>query len=279
MDQNLRRAYLIELLGTFAVVYFSAGVVCVNYMTTPSGQEPGTAPLIGQQPGLVGIALAQGLIFAAALAVTVPLSGGFLNPAVSLMLWVFNRLDNARASWLIGAQVVGAALAGACLRFTFSDTVLHGARVGTPHLNPLVYPDITVAALVAGTGVELVLTFFLVFAIFGTVHDGTRPQQAALTAGLTLTAGTLFAFALTGAAANPARWFGTAFWEFLLPQRTASPFADVFVYMAGPVVGALLAGLVYFKLILPAEAAGKPDAQPRTAEPTRTAITPGRSRK
>src|SRR5262249_59797554 len=80
MDNNLRRAYLIELIGTFAVVYISAGVVCVNHLTTPSGQESGTSSLAGHQPGLVGIALAHGLILAAALAVTVPLSGGYLNP-------------------------------------------------------------------------------------------------------------------------------------------------------------------------------------------------------
>src|SRR5207253_1137174 len=129
MDKNLRRAYLIELLGTFALVYFGAGVVCVNYLTTPSEQQPATSALMSQQPGLVGIALAQGLILAVALAVTVPLAGGFLNPAVTLMLWVFNRLDHVRTSWLIGAQVVGATLAGACLRFTFAEDVLRGAHM------------------------------------------------------------------------------------------------------------------------------------------------------
>src|SRR5438067_4035541 len=178
MDSNLRRAYLIELIGTFALVYISAGVVCVNQMTTPSGQEPGTASLTGHQPGLVGIALAQGLILAAALAVTVPLSGGYLNPAITLMLWVFNRLDHRRTAWFVGAQAVGAALAGFCLRQTFDGLVLLEARVGTPHLNRLPYPDLDFGALIAGTGVELVLTFFLVFAIFGTTQDGSRPDRA-----------------------------------------------------------------------------------------------------
>jgi glycerol uptake facilitator protein len=279
MDSNLRRAYLIELIGTFALVYISAGVVCVNYMTTLSGQQPGTASLLGHQPGLVGIALAQGLILAAALAVTVPLSGGYLNPAITLMLWVFNRLDHRRTAWFVGAQAVGAALAGFCLRQTFTASVLGEARVGTPHLNPLVYPDLTFAALAAGTGVELVLTFFLVFAIFGTTQDGSRPDRTGLMAGLTLTACVLFGYALTGAATNPARWFGPALSELLLPGRTQSPFADVFVYLAGPVLGALLAGLVYFKLLLPARitAAAPAETPARPAETSRPA--PARARK
>jgi glycerol uptake facilitator protein len=291
MDSNLRRAYLIELIGTFALVYISAGVVCVNHMTTPSGQQPGTASLAGHQPGLVGIALAQGLILAAALAVTVPLSGGYLNPAITLMLWVFNRLDHRRTAWFVGAQAVGAALAAFCLRHTFDEDILLGARVGTPHLNLVVYRDLSFAALAAGTGVELVLTFFLVFAIFGTTQDGSRPDRTGLMAGLTLTACVLFGFALTGAATNPARWFGPALselllpgrlgraCELLLPGRTQSPFADVFVYLAGPVLGALLAGLVYFKLLLPARtAAAAPAETPaRPAETPRPA--PARARK
>ena len=118
MDRNLLRAYLVELLGAFALVYFGAGVVCVDYLTTPAEPERGSvaakapapqtgaAPLLQHQPGLVGIALAQGLILAVVLSVTVPVSGGYLNPAVTLTLWVFNRLDHVRTAWFIGAQLL-----------------------------------------------------------------------------------------------------------------------------------------------------------------------------
>ncbi|MCI0455607.1 MAG: aquaporin [Gemmataceae bacterium] len=296
MDTNLRRAYLIELLGTFGLVYLSAGVVCANFLTTPVNQAYGGAALLSHQPGLLGIALAQGLILAAMLVVTVPLSGGFLNPAVTLMLWVFNRVDSARASWLIGAQVFGAVLAGAALRFTFDQAVLAGARagtghmnspdslftaarMGTPHLNPLTYPELTTGALLAGTGVELVLTFFLVFAIFGTIQGGARPLQAALAGGLTLVACALYGHALTGAALNPARWLGTALWEWMLPERTHNPFADLFVYMAGPIIGALLAGLVYFKLVLPSQEATQPAQSPARSEPAKTIATQVKAKK
>ncbi len=269
-NKTLWRAYLIELVGTFALVYFGAGIVCVNHMTLPTksappiqgtyGDSAGKEPLTlyGHQPGLVGIALAQGFILAALLAVTLPLSGGYLNPAITLMLWVFNRLDNRRTWWFIGAQVLGGVLAGLCLRYTFDVKLLHEVRMGAPHLNPLVYTVGDRGSLIAGTGIELVLTFFLVFAIFGGMAEASRARSAALGAGFTLVACVLFAFPLTGAATNPARWFGPVLWENMLPDRTGpSPWADLFVYLAGPIIGALLAGAFYFKVMLPVL---KPDA-------------------
>ena len=64
----------------------------------------------------------------------------------------------------------------------------------------------------------------------------------------------MLGYRLTGAALNPARWFGTVLWEAAQPHRPATPgaFADMFVYVFGPVVGALLGGLVYFKVLQPA---------------------------
>src|SRR6516165_4168377 len=140
MDRKLFRTYLVELIGTFALVYVAAGMVCVNHMTTPRDADArtGTATLGRDQPGVVGMALAQGLILASMLAATVPISGGYLNPAITIMLWVFNRLDSVKTAWYIGAQFVGAVVAGLCLRYTFLPEVLESSRLGTPHLNPLV---------------------------------------------------------------------------------------------------------------------------------------------
>src|SRR5438045_1336449 len=105
MDPKTTRVYFIELVGTFGLVLFSAGLVCINQTTSPLGQA-GTTPLAGHQPGVVGIALGQGLILAVLLALTAPITGGYLNPAITLMLWVFNRVDTARAAKLIGVQLL-----------------------------------------------------------------------------------------------------------------------------------------------------------------------------
>lgn len=271
---TLGRAYLVELLGTFALVYFGAGIVCVDHMTR---SQTGTAAFLEHQPGLVGIALAQGLILTVILSVSLPLSGGYHNPAITLMLWVFNRLDHQRTLWFIGAQVLGAFLAGLCLRCTFAPAILLSARMGTPHLNTLAFPEISRGTLLTGTGIEFVLTFVLVFAIFGMLRDSSRLHVTAIGAGLALTACVLLGYRLTGAATNPARWLGTVLWEAMLPERspTPSPFADMFVYLAGPVVGALVAGAVYIKVIQPAqevaqpraETHGKTDEAPKAASP------------
>ncbi|MGF1578360.1 MAG: aquaporin [Gemmataceae bacterium] len=308
MKTTLSKAFGVELLAMFVVVYFSAGIVCVNFQTfsvadrvvpaslqkakskaaskdeandpqqkqegkVSSRPAPGTMVLYGNQPGLLGIALAQGLTYAVMLAVTMHLSGGYLNPAITIMLWVYQRLGSRRALVLLGAQFVGAFLAGLCIRASFSEEILTAARYGTPHLNPNAYPEINWASLFGGASIELVLTFFLVFAIFGaflrkadwpeSTEEKPKPESkdellrtvdariAALMAGLALTVCVLLAFPSTGAATNPARWFGTVLFEGPADAAQRGRFSDMFVYLGGPVVGALMAGFVYFWWLTP----------------------------
>lgn len=245
MDKNLRQ-YVAELIGTFALVYLAAGTICSSYLPQPLKLD------------VVGIALAQGFILAVMLTATMQVSGGFLNPAVTLALWVFKRIEGNRAAGLVIAQLIGAVLAGLCVRLTFGADVLGPSRLGTPHLNLPAFgigPDLqlSMGTILTGIGVELILTFILTFAIFGTILDPRSPRLAGLGPGLALAAGTLMAFGITGAAANPARWLGPVVWEMTLPSRTVSPLADHMVYWIGPVAGALLAGVVYSLVILPDE--------------------------
>jgi glycerol uptake facilitator-like aquaporin len=273
MNQPLWRAYVVELLGAFALVFFAAGVVCVDQMTA-GGADPGQAPVQGHQPGLLGIALVHGLIFAVVLAVTGPVSGGMVNPAITVALGVFRRLPWPRVFWLIGAQMVGGVLAGFCLRFTFAEEILDKAHNGAPRINTLAYPGtITWNTLWSGVLVELVLSFIVVLAILGTLvnraerekkpdaddTDAAKPfspaalQTAAILAGLALTACTLLGYSLTGAAVNPARWFGPALWDWASPGATdvhISFAAQLFVYGVGPLAGAVLAADVAFLLLL-----------------------------
>src|ERR1035438_6286619 len=135
MDTKLPRIFLIELVGAFGLVLFSAGLTCINQVTQPAG----TTALTGHQPGIVGVALGQGLILAALLALTAPVTGGYLNPAITLMLWVFNRIETPRALLLIAAQFVGGVLGAVCLYFLFDGALLREAHFGAPHINPLTY--------------------------------------------------------------------------------------------------------------------------------------------
>src|SRR5450631_3771025 len=131
MDKKLLRLLVIEMIGTFGLVLFSSGLVCINQMASP---------LPSHQPGLVGIALGQGLIFAALVALTAPITGGYLNPAITLMLWVFNRLETPRAAWLMLAQFIGSILAAGCLSLIFVPELVQNAEFGAPHVNKQAYP-------------------------------------------------------------------------------------------------------------------------------------------
>jgi aquaporin TIP len=261
MEKNTMRIYLIELVGTFGLVWFSAGLVCINQTTTPLSQTA-TAPLTLHQPGVFGVALGQGLILAALLALTAPVTGGYLNPAIALMLWVFNRIETPRAAKLIGTQLLGSALAALSLRYTFQIELLRQARFGAPHLNSLAMGEAFQSTNITGVGIELVLTFFLVFAIFGMAgHDSLK---LGMITGMIMTVSALFALPLTGAALNPARWLGPALLEVMASSVPASPWRDSLVYLAGPIVGALLGGLFVFSIYRPDE------SQSKTGQPTAT---------
>jgi glycerol uptake facilitator-like aquaporin len=249
------RAYIAEFAGTFAWVFLSAAAVLAAAV----------APLVdGPRICPVGVALVVGFSYAGLLAATVPLSGGFLNPAVTLALWVFHRLDTGRAIALAAVQFAGAAVGGLAVRglLNIRQDAVVAARMGTPHLNldALGATRIGPAVLIQGMGIEAVLTFALAFTILAVYFDprtnqllgGFARRWANVAVGLLLTAEVIVAGQLTGAATNPARWLGTVVWELTVPELEARrPLADHAVYWVGPTIGALLAGILYHYLILP----------------------------
>jgi len=245
MPKNLR-PFLAELIGTFAFVLISAGAVCTSQLAYGSGLP---------QAHLLTIALATGLMLMVWLPVTLEAAGGFLNPAVTLTLWVFKRLEGGRACWLIAAQLLGAFVAGLCLRWMFADGVLTEAHFGTPHLNMPAFGgtatgEPTVPILLSGIGIEFVLTFLIALVIYAAILDPRAPQLGVFAPGITLIALTLMAYPLTGVAVNPARWLGPALWELTINRQA---FRDHAVYWIGPIFGALAAGAVYEYLFWPAD--------------------------
>lgn len=256
MDNNLR-PYIAELIGTFILVFFGAAAVCADQLALQTGKP---------QLGLVGIALAYGLGQAVGMALVTPHQTGYLNPAIALMLWVYKRIEGRPASLFIAAQVVGAALAGLAVRLAFAgnDLVLGAARLGTPHINLANWnlERMTVAALPGGLAIEILLTFILTLVVFGTLIDPRAPKLlgaigrwlSPLWVGLCGVALTLCGYAMTGAAANPARWLGTVIWEQTVDVlKNQQVFSDNMVYWVGPIVGALAAGGLYLNVMRGAE--------------------------
>jgi aquaporin Z len=238
---NKYRTYLAELLGTFIVVFVGAGTVCASALTNP--------PLSVTVP-----ALAEGFALAVALTVTFQVSTGCLNPALTIMLWVFKRLETAQAAWLILMQLLGATLAGLVVRLMFASSVFVQMHGGTPRLAAFnaTNESLKLPQMISGTAFELFLTCLVALAAFATLFDRRAPRLGGLMVGLAQSAAVLFGSRFTGGSANPARWLGPALWGATTPGATPPNWlGEIVIYTGGPILGALLAAVVYVNLILP----------------------------
>jgi aquaporin Z len=91
-------------------------------------------------------------------------------------------------------------------------------------------------------------------AAFATLFDRRAPRLGGLMVGLAQSAAILFGYRFTGGAANPARWLGPALWGAAVPGATKPMWmAETVIYVGGPVLGALLAAVLYVNVILPPE--------------------------
>jgi len=88
---------------------------------------------------------------------------------------------------------------------------------------------------------EIILTFFLVFVVYGTAVSKHAPKVGGLFIGLTVTADILMGGPITGAAMNPARYLG--------PALVGGNLTNLWLYWVGPVIGGVLAGMLYSKLL------------------------------
>lgn len=218
MTVQLWRAVLAEAVGTFALIFIGAGSIIADQMS-------------GGRLGVTGIALAHGLAIGTMVAAAGHVSGGHFNPAVTAGFVLVRRLPLGQGVAYGIAQLAGGSVGAFLLTASFPDAARRAVHLGTPALGSAVSP---------GTGivVEAILTFLLVFVIFGTAVDTRGPRTiAGLMIGLVITMDILGGGVLTGAAMNPARAFGPAlfsgFWQ------------NQIVYWIGPLIGGGAAALLY----------------------------------
>jgi len=245
MDKLLRPC-IAELLGTFMLVFLGAGAVCTQGITGDIG--------------LLGIAIAHGLALSIGVTATMNISGGHLNPAVTIMFWVYKKIESDKALFHVIAQLLGAVIAGGLLMLLFGSNA-QDVQLGTPSISKHIQQTATEGFWAkyqipaTAIGIEAVLTFLLVFAFLGTAVDPRAPKVGGFAIGLTMAAGILVGGPLTGAAMNPARALGPGVWA-----AGAFPVENFMqnqvVYWIGPILGALIAGAVYFKFILPDDKSG-----------------------
>jgi MIP family channel proteins len=221
---SLARRLTAEALGTFGLVFVGAAVVVVNGGFPNSGI------------GLLGIALAHAIVLSVMVSATMTISGGHLNPAVTLALLVRRRIDVGSAAGYIVAQLAAAVLAAFLVKLLLPEDAVRNAMLGLPVIASSV-------SLGQAIGIELVLTFFLVSAVYGTAVSPDAPRVAGFGIGLVLLFDILVGGPLTGAAMNPARAFG--------PAVISGQWVGQLVYWIGPIAGGILAALLWEFVLLP----------------------------
>jgi MIP family channel proteins len=219
--EGIGRATAAEFVASFALVVL------------------GAAAVIAQANGrldLTGVALANGLAFAIMISITAHLSGGVVNPAVAIGLWVTGGLGSVRAAAYISAQLLGAAAGAFLLKFLVPSVSFEPGGGGMA----------LATGLPSGKGllIEAVATFLLVFVVFGAAIDdrGLAGRTAGLTIGLVVAVGTMAFGPWTGAAMNPARWLG--------PALATGAWSDWWVWTLGPVAGGIVAAVLYRAVFL-----------------------------
>jgi aquaporin Z len=219
------RAYTSEFIGTFALCFIGAGTICAHSLS-------------GGQVGLLGVALAHGLALGIAITALAPFSGGHFNPAVTFGFLLTRRIAPGRALGYVISQLLGAFVGGLLVVKAFPLDVRVPVMSGVPFPN---HGASTFEAL----WVEMILTFFLVLAVWGTAVDARAPRIGGFGIGLTVTFDILMGGFISGASMNPARTFG--------PALAAGVWNSHWIYWVGPLVGGAAAALLYQNFFLRAE--------------------------
>ncbi|WOK98896.1 hypothetical protein Cni_G07608 [Canna indica] len=234
------RATLSEFIATALFVFAAEGSILSLGKLYTDTSTPG---------GLVVVAIAHALALSVAVAVAFNISGGHVNPAVTLGALVGGRVSLVRAIFYWVAQLLGAVVAALLL------------RVATGGMRPLGFSVASGVSVWNALLLEIVMTFGLVYTVYATAIDPKRGHLgtiAPLAIGFIVGANILAGGPFDGAAMNPARVFG--------PALVSGRWTSHWVYWVGPFIGAALAGLTYEFLVIPEETTPARTHQPLAPE-------------
>lgn len=218
MQDRLGTALIAEFVGTFALIFIGAGAGALG---------------IG---GVVGVAFAHGLVVLALAYAYGHLSGTHVNPAVTAGLLAAGKIDAKRAASYWFFQLLGGIVGAFALRWVLGGTE---TGLGLPKLADNLsvgLASVTISPLV-GAVLEGLLAFFLVNTVLNAAVSGKAGNLAGVAIGMTLVFNLLMGGPLTGAAFNPARYLG--------PALAVGDLKNAWVYIVGPIAGAVAAGLLY----------------------------------
>jgi MIP family channel proteins len=235
-------AYLAELIGTFLLVFFITSVVVLFVSTGEQATFGSDFAVIG----LVHAFLLFGLIVMFGV-----VSGGHFNPAVTLAAMVIRRISAVDGVIYMLAQLSGGVLGALLCKGLLLDEG-RATHYGAASVSPLLGGNFQ------GSIIEAIGTFCLVLVILAAVYSKKSFKDwAPLAIGTTLGFIVMVGGPLTGGSFNPARWFG--------PALVSGEWGGVWPYLLGPIVGSLLAAVV-FKFVLEAGAKA-PTESPERVKP------------
>ena len=224
------KKYLAEFFGTMFLVLLACG----------------SAVFAGPSIGGLGIGLCFGLVLVCLCYAIGPISGCHVNPAVSFAVWITGGMNFKDFFWYVVAQMLGAAVGAAFLYWVVQVTpdFHYGGTTGTDYFlaTNVLQPGASPAMALM---VECLLTFFFVFVVLGATSKIGNASLAGVAIGLALGLVNIVGIPVDNCSVNPARSFGPALMD-------PAAFKDFWIMVVGPLVGAVVAAIVW-KGIIPSK--------------------------
>jgi len=226
VENNNFRAYVAEFVGTFLLVGFICGLISSN------------ATLDGLKLSPADLGILHGFLLVAIIYGIGTVSGAHVNPAITIGMWSIKKISSRDAGFYIVAQILGGIAGAFMIRGFFTG---RGALVdyGAAHVSPafLQGGNVWLALIVEALG-----AFVLVWAVMATVVNRNAVAGfAGIAIGLSLGFAVMVFGPATGGSFNPARWLG--------PAIASGTYPDFWLYIVGPIAGAVLAATLYQWLI------------------------------
>jgi MIP family channel proteins len=239
-------AYIAEFIGTLLLVFFITAAVSV-YVQAPTRANP--LPFIDFS--VIGFVHTFALfVLIQALAVV---SGAHFNPAVTAAMTMLRQIKPRDATIYLLAQLLGG-IAGALLTKAILLDEGKAANYGAPAVSDAIGGNTLPGMAAEGLG-----TFFLLWAIVGVaVNTRATKEWAALAIGAALGTAVFVFGPVTGGSFNPARAIGPA----LVSGEWGGAGQFILVYVVAPVIGAIAAAVVYFRILAEPGAKGVGGAEP-----------------
>ncbi|GAA5818162.1 MAG: aquaporin family protein [Methanobrevibacter sp. CfCl-M3] len=237
MEYGLGKKFISELVGTFLLVFFGTGSAVGAALMANKLVSNGIIGSLGGFTEWLAVSWGFGITAIGVIYVFGKISGGHINPAVTIGLLVTKNISLKDGIYYIKAQFIGAIIASIAVFAVFGEP---GVFIGQLGANA---PAAGVSYL-QGFIAELIGTFFLVLVVMGVAVDKKAdPGVYGLSIGFTIGIALTFLGSITGGCINPARGFAPMLIDFL--TGGANLFGYYPIFLLGPIIGGIIAALLY----------------------------------